>query len=505
MKHRITQTILLVFVIAIIAFVLINWSTTLFYVIGVGFQLLSVIISFRLLFIDKRGTNSKVAWILIVFIIPIIGIILYFLFGRNPQTRKFTEAQINESKKIINATRISPKTNSEFISELAFKQTNLTKLPPLNKSDVEILTNGDATFKEILTHLKQAKNHIHIQYYIFKDDKISTEIRDVLIDKANSGVEVRFMYDGFGSHVLSEDFLAPLKLSGAEVYPYDPIYSPWIVRTANLRNHRKIIVIDGQIGFTGGLNVGEEYRSNTDEFKFWRDTHMLIKGKAVKELQQAFLKDWVYLQNKVNSADQFITPLGIDKYFTPHPFGRDWVQIVYGGPYDEENYVRDSMLNLMEKAQKSVWIVSPYFVPDDESLAVIRRVALNGIDVKIIIPGKGDRGISFNGSNAYVESMIDAGAKVYSYDDESFIHAKIMIVDSEDAAVGTANFDVRSFRLNHELMVYLYNDSQAIQHLVKDFKQDINDSKQLTKEDMRKKSTIQKLKETLASLLSPIL
>src|SRR5690625_3845147 len=160
MKHRITQTLLLVFVIVLIAFVLINWSTTLFYVIGVGFQLLSVIISFRLLFIDKRGTNSKVAWILIVFIIPIIGIILYFLFGRNPQTRKFTEAQINESKKIINATRISPKTKSEFISELALKQTNLTKLPPLNKSDVKILTNGDATFKAILTYLKQAKNHI---------------------------------------------------------------------------------------------------------------------------------------------------------------------------------------------------------------------------------------------------------------------------------------------------------------------------------------------------------
>src|SRR5699024_2486065 len=192
----------------------------------------------------------------------------------------------------------------ELLYQQARYKTDLTKLPPIAESDVKILTNGDATYKAILTYLKQAKNHIHIQYYIFKDDKISTEIRDVLIDKANSGGEVRFMYDGFDSHALSEDFLAPLKFSGAEVYPYDPIYSPRIVRTANLRNHRKIIVIDGQIGFTGGLNVGEEYRSNTDEFKFWRDTHMLIKGKAVKELQQAFLKDWVYLQNKVNSADQ---------------------------------------------------------------------------------------------------------------------------------------------------------------------------------------------------------
>src|SRR5699024_10303192 len=199
----------------------------------------------------------------------------------------------------------------------------------------------------------QAKNHIHIQYYIFKDDKISTEIRDVLINKANSGVEVRFMYDGFGSHALSEDVLAPLKLSGAVVYQYYQIYSPSIFRNENLRIHLKIIVIVGQIGFTGRLNVGEKDRSNSDEIKFRPDTHMLNTGKAVKELQQAYLKDWVYLQNKVNSADQFITPLGIDKYFTPHPIGRDWVQIVYGGPYDEENYVRDSMLNLMENAQKS--------------------------------------------------------------------------------------------------------------------------------------------------------
>ncbi len=505
MKHRITQAIALIFIIGIIAFVLINWSTTLFYVIGVSFQLLSLVISFRLLFIDKRGTNSKVAWILIVFILPIIGIIFYFLFGRNPQTRKFSEAQIEESKKIIKVMHDLPGTNLDNAPKLSLKQASLTDIAPLKGNEVQILTNGDITFKDILTYLKKATNHIHIQYYIFKTDEISTEIRDVLIDKAKSGVEVRFMYDGFGSHALSPEFLAPLKDVGAEVYPYDPIYSPWIVRTANLRNHRKIIVIDGQIGFTGGLNVGEEYRSNTDEFHIWRDTHLRVQGLAVRELQEAFLKDWVYLKNEMNSADQFITPLGLEKYFNPKPQGNDWAQVVYGGPYDEENLVRDSMLNLMESAHESVWIISPYFVPDDEALAAIRRVALNGIDVKVIIPGKGDRGISFNGSNAYIDTMIDAGAKMYAYDKDSFVHAKIMIVDSKEAAVGTANFDVRSFRLNHELMVYLYEDSLAIQHLVKDFKQDIVDSKRFTKEDMLKKPVTKRLKETLSSLLSPIL
>lgn len=505
MKHRITQISGLILVILIIAIVLMYWSTTLLYVIGISFQLLAVVISFRLLFIDERGTSSKVAWILIAFILPIIGIIFYFLFGRNPQTRKFSDAQIEESQKIIKSTRYNPLINLAEAPNLAIKQANLTDINPLKNNKVEILTNGDITFKEIKKQLNKATNHIHMQYYIFKTDLISTQIRDILIKKAKDGVEVRFMYDGFGSYGLSAEFLAPLKEAGAEVAAYDPIYSPWVVRTANLRNHRKMIVIDGQLGFTGGLNVGEEYRSNTNQFNFWRDTHIQIEGLAVKELQEAFLKDWVYVKNECGSANEFITPLGLEKYFNPDPQGEDWAQVVYGGPYDKEFYIRDSMLNLIENAKESVWITSPYFIPDEESLGVIRRVAMNGIDVKIIIPGKGDRGISFNGSNAYIETMIEAGAKIYAYDNTSFIHAKIIIVDRKKAAVGTANFDVRSFRLNHELMVFLYDKSKAVNHLVTDYEQDLIDSTLFTMKDMERKSFTRKLKESLSSLLSPLL
>lgn len=454
---------------------------------------------------DKRGTNSKVAWILIVFVLPLIGITFYFFFGRNPHTRKFSEAQIEESKKIIKVISELPGTNVDSAPELSIKQSNLTGIAPLQGNEVHILTNGDITFKEIINALKAATEHIHIQYYIFKMDAISTEIRDILVDKAKSGVEVRFMFDGFGSHDLSRKFLAPLKNAGAEVCVYDSIYSLWISRTANLRNHRKTIVIDGQIGFTGGLNVGEEYRSNTDAFRFWRDTHIRISGLAVRELQEAFLKDWVYVQNRTNAADKFISPLGLKKYFNPKPQGNDWAQVIFGGPYDKENVIRDTMLNLMESANESVWMTSPYFVPDDESLTAIRRVAMNGVDVKVIIPGKGDRGFSFHGSNAFIDTMLDAGAKMYAYDKESFIHAKLMIVDGKNAAIGTANFDVRSFRLNHELMVFLYEGSLAIQHLIEDFKQDLKDSVAYTKEDMLKKPFRRKAKESISSLLSPIL
>ncbi len=371
---------------------------------------------------------------------------------------------------------------------------------------MELLTNGEETFPKIIAALKEAQDHIHIQYYIYRSDELGTEIRDILIEKAKAGVEVRFMYDDWGcAKTMHENFLEPLKEAGAHIHAFDPIRSVLVARTANLRNHRKIIVIDGQVGFTGGLNIGEEYRSNTPDFAVWRDTHIMISGPAVLELQESFLIDWVYMENRAGSADLFVSDAGIKRYFSPKPEGQDWAQVVYGGPYDKEKWVRDAILDLIDSAKKSVWIASPYFVPDEEALAVLRRVAMSGIDVRVIIPGKGDRGISFHGSNANIETMLDAGAKMYAYRDDSFIHAKTILVDGDRGAVGTANFDVRSFRLNHELMVFLYDRDPALQKMEQDFLNDFKVSRLHTREELRQKSFYTKMKENLSSLMSPIL
>lgn len=467
-------------------------------------QVLGLFISIYLLLFDRRGTNSKIAWIAVIFIIPIIGTISFLFFGRNPQERRFSAVQYNEMQKVKTTLRSIQQESERQAPFLATRIERLTSSIPHTGNDVTILTNGDKTFAAILSELKKATHHIHIQYYIYRQDEIGTQIRNVLVERARAGVEVRFIYDDWGTK-LSKSFLEPLIQAGAEVKAFDPVYSFWIARTANLRNHRKMIILDGQTAFTGGLNVGEEYRSNTDDFKMWRDTHMQVEGPAVRTLQESFLVDWVYAQNERNVADSFISEEGIKQYFTPVEKGKDWAQVVYGGPYDNERLVRDAMLDLIDAAKHSVSIVSPYFVPDEESLAVLRRVAMSGIEVNVIIPGKGDRGISFHGSNAYIETMIDAGANMYAYDEESFIHAKIMIVDDEQAAVGTANFDVRSFRLNHELMVFLPGESKAIAHLVKDFQTDVMESTLYTARQMRKKPILQRLKEQLSSLLSPIL
>ncbi|WP_088839156.1 cardiolipin synthase [Listeria sp. ILCC792] len=505
MKKRV-QLLILIALVLFVGIVLKQWSEVILYTAGFIVELGGVVIVIRLLFWDKRNTTSKVAWMAAVFVLPVFGVFLYLFFGRNPQNRIFHHNQTNEMHKIADTIhQLPPYEDGKKPPRLSKRIQHLTEINPVNGNKLTLLTNGEETFPAIIQALKQAENHIHIQYYIYKSDEIGTEIRDILIERAKAGVEVRFMYDAWGTAKLSEQFLEPMREVGIHIHAFDPIRSIWIARTANLRNHRKIIVIDGQIGFTGGLNIGEEYRSNTPDFAVWRDTHIQIEGMAVIELQESFLVDWVYMENKAGSADLFISEAGIDQYFSPKPVGNEWAQVVYGGPYDKEKYVRDAMLDLIDSAQESVWITSPYFVPDEESLAVIRRVALSGIDVRIILPGKGDRGISFHGSNSNIETMLEAGAKVYAYRDDSFVHAKLLLIDGERAAVGTANFDIRSFRLNHELMVFLYERDQAIVKMERDFEADFEVSKLYTMEDIRKKSWYVKMKENLSSLLSPIL
>ncbi|EUJ30557.1 cardiolipin synthetase [Listeria floridensis FSL S10-1187] len=505
MKKRF-QLIIIILVVALLGYVLQQWSSVILYSAGLVVEIAGIVIVIRLIFFDRRVTSSKVAWIAAIFVLPIFGVIIYLFFGRNPQNRVFHHNQTVEMKRITDKIHgMVPNAEGNHPPSLSKRIEHLTKIQPVDGNKLTLLTNGEETFPALLESLRAAKDHIHIQYYIYKSDEIGQEIREILIERAKAGVEIRFMYDDWGSAKLSEHFLEPMRNAGIQIHAFDPIRSLWVARTANLRNHRKIVVVDGGVGYTGGLNIGEEYRSNTKDFVVWRDTHIKVEGPAVVELQESFLVDWVYMENKAESAKPFVSEAGMKRYFSPEVKGDNWAQVIYGGPYDREKWVRDSMLDLMDSAKKSVWLTSPYFVPDEESLAVIRRVAMSGIDVRIILPGKGDRGISFHGSNGNIETMLEAGAKVYAYRDDSFVHAKLLLVDGERAAVGTANFDVRSFRLNHELMVFLYDRDEAIIKMEQDFELDFSESHLYTMEDMKRKSRWTKIKENLSSLLSPIL
>lgn len=508
MREKIVQLFVLVTFISLIYFSIRFYSNEL----SVAFTYLAVAVSvfvvINLLLFDSRGTNSKVAWSAVVLAFPLAGAVLYAVFGRDPRRRMLSKYVISETVKFITTMRHLGKEwdVSDNLPE-ARNIRNMTGFEAMGGNKVDVLTNGEETFPAILEAIRHAEHHIHIQYYIFRDDAISIQIRDALIEQAKANVHIRFLFDGLGCSSLPKSFLKPLREAGVEAYAFDSIISPWLTRTANLRNHRKMVIIDGHTGFTGGLNVGEEYCSNSPQFVKWRDTHIRLEGPAVRQLQEAFVTDWIHATGAKSSLlDELREPFRFELYFPSKMHEADqMVQTVYGGPYNEERDVRDAMIEMIQSAEKSIWIATPYFVPDDEALAAIRVAARSGKDVRVIVPGKADRAISFYGTNSYFKDLLSAGVKVFTYRDDSFIHAKVLLIDNVHAIVGTANFDVRSFRLNHELMTFLYNRTPAVEKIEIDFLRDFAESVPVTRERFEHRTFPKRIGESLARLLSPIL
>ncbi|WP_046175685.1 cardiolipin synthase [Domibacillus indicus] len=508
MREKIVQLFTLIIVVSLVYFSIRFYSNQLSIVFTYLAGAISVLVVLNLLLFDSRGTNSKVAWSAVILAFPLAGAFVYAVFGRDPRRRLLPKQVVSETIKFITTMRHLGKEFdiSDQLSE-AKNIRNMTGFEAIGGNKVDVLTNGEETFPAILEAIRHAEHHIHIQYYIFRDDEISTQIRDALIERAKANVHVRFLVDGLGCSSLPASFLKPLREAGGEAYAFDSIVSPWLTRTANLRNHRKMVVVDGHTGFTGGLNVGEEYLSNTPHFKIWRDTHIRVEGPAVRQLQEAFVTDWIHATGaKTSLLDELKEPFRFGLYFPSRAHEADqMVQTVYGGPYNEERDVRDAMLEMIQSAEKSIWIASPYFVPDDEALAAIRVAARSGKDVRVIVPGKGDRSISFYGTNSYFQDLLSAGVKVFAYRNDSFIHAKVLLIDNVHAIVGTANFDVRSFRLNHELMTFLYNRTPAVEKIEIDFLQDFAESVPVSRERYEHRTFLKRIGESLARLLSPIL
>jgi cardiolipin synthase len=508
MREKAVQLTVLISVVALIYFGIRYFSNELSVAFTYLAGIISIFVVFNLLLFDSRGTNSKVAWIAIVLVFPLAGAVVYSVFGRDPRNRMIPKSVISETTKFITSMRFhGEKWDVSAMVSQAKNIQNMTGFEALAGNKVDILTNGDETFPAILDAIRHAEHHIHIQYYIFREDEISTDVRDALVERAEANVHVRFLYDGLGSSGLSESFLKPLLEAGGEAHAFDPIVSPWFTRTANLRNHRKMVIVDGHTGFTGGLNVGEEYRSNTPQFEVWRDTHLRMEGPAVRQLQESFMTDWIHATSaKTSLLDELKEEFRFEGYFPSESHEADeMVQTVYGGPYNEERDVRDAMMEMIQSAEKSIWIASPYFVPDDEALAAVRVAARSGKDVRVIVPGKADRAISFYGTNSYFRDLLSAGVKVFAYRDDSFIHSKVLLIDGTHAIVGTANFDVRSFRLNHELMTFLYNRTPAVEKIEVDFLNDFSDSVPISRERYEHRTFPKRVGESLARLLSPIL
>lgn len=465
---------------------------------------LSVIFIAFVIFLENRHPAQTLTWLVVLGSFPLVGFIFYVLFGRNYKKEKmFRRKYILDKQAFLKVEGEIDPTSREKIEQLGDHQRklfylaqNLGNSPISFATHTQVLTNGEETFQHILDALQKATHHIHLEYYIVRHDGIGEEIKDILIQKAKEGIKVRFLYDAVGSWQLSKKYITELRQSGVEMIPFGPVKLPFLNSKINFRNHRKIIVIDGSIGFVGGLNIGDEYLGRDESFGFWRDTHLLMKGEAVRSLQLIFLQDWFYMTNKGITSAEYLSP---DLEENNH----GGVQLIAGGPDNEWSVIKNIFFSMITSAEKSVWIASPYFIPDEDIFSALKIAALSGIDVRLLVPQRPDKKIVFYASRSYFPELLEAGVKIYEYE-KGFMHSKIVIVDEELASIGTSNMDMRSFHLNFEVNAFLYR-TRSTQKLVTEYLNDLLSSKKIELQAFKTRHIGFRIIESTSRLLSPFL
>ncbi|GIO42094.1 cardiolipin synthase [Paenibacillus apis] len=467
------------------------------------FQTLTVITIGLAIFMENRNPSSTMAWMLVLALLPVVGLVLYFLLGQNYFKRRKFDKKAEEDRKsferIDHNGNLLPRDLSQFSpgqQRLLQMSQRLARTPFSMATRTRVLTNGEETFSTLLKELKKARHHIHMEYYIYRADEIGREIQKTLIERAKAGVEVRFMYDAVGSLGLPKSFINELRAAGVKVGVYGEVHFLALSSRVNYRNHRKIVVIDGNTGFIGGLNVGDEYLSRNKTYGFWRDTHILVKGEAVRSMQVIFLQDWQYVTGEKIMDLEYLSP-----QLEQGCSGA--VQVIASGPDNEDKVLKSVFFAMITTAKKSIWLATPYFIPDDDILTALRVAALSGIDVRILFPAKPDKRLPFLASHSYFPALLEAGVKIYEYE-KGFLHSKLLIADGEVATVGTANMDMRSFHLNFEVNLLLVQ-TDSVRKVVRDFERDLLSTKRIVLTEFMKKKVVLRFMESAARLLSPLL
>ncbi len=443
---------------------------------------------------------------MVLLFIPVVGFIIYLIFGRKLSNKKIftwdTKSKLGVKKAVQfqlrsldNGTLKIKEKNLYPYQDLFYLHLRNDDAILTQDNDVEVFTDGEKKFHALINDMEQATDHIHLLYYIIRHDQLGQRVADTLIKKAKEGVKVRVLYDDMGSRRLSRKLIKRIRNAGAEVEAFFPPLIPKVNLKINYRNHRKLAIIDGKIGYIGGFNIGDEYLGFNQRFGYWRDTHLKIMGSAVMQMQTRFILDW----NQASRHDIVYE----DRYYNSKPAGDVGIQIVSSGPDSEWEQIKHGYIKMIMTAKEYVYIQTPYFIPDDSLLDALRIAALSGVDVRIMIPNKPDHPFVYWATYSYIGELLKAGASVYIYQN-GFLHAKTIVVDGNIASVGTANIDVRSFRLNFEVNAFLYNEGLASQ-LVNEFTRDIMYSSQLTLKLYQQRSLWIRFKESISRLISPIL
>lgn len=476
----------------------------------IAYVLLMVLVILRVLY-DTRSSTKALAYILFIIFVPFVGIIFYFSFGINYRKRKLYTKKIIEDEPMRQRVREKMNTYSETILKSELVNDNQHTLieflrrsgssPLTANNEVELCVNGEEKFPELLKALEKATSHIHLEYYIYEDDHTGNEVADLLIKKAQQGVEVRFMYDDFGSHGLGKAFIAKLHAAGVLTAPFYRIRWYAFANRLNYRNHRKIVIIDGIVSFVGGINMSDRYRNDLSNGNslFWRDTHMKITGQATAYLQYLFICDWNFcVTERIEFSKTYFPDL-----LQHHHISNEVVQFAASGPDSTQPVIFYSSLEAITAAKKSIYITSPYFIPGESLMDVLIIAVQSGLDVKILIPGVSDSKMVNAAASAYYTELLQYGAKIYKYN-KGFIHAKTMVIDDDLAIVGSANMDYRSFDLNFEVNAMVYSKNIAGQ-LTQVFLDDLKEAEQIDAQIWLSRPKYVHLWEKCVRLLSPFL
>jgi cardiolipin synthase len=461
-------------------------------------------------FIERKNPTATIAWLMALIFAPVIGFLLYLFVGQSfyrdrmfkikkEDDEALTEI-IESQKKELFAKNLPV---SEALSGaykrmiLMLMESNKAALTTNNR--VKIFIDGNEKFAALLEAIRSAQDHIHLEYYILKDDDIGNEVFAALTERAQAGVCVRFLGDGLGAAGPKKDFFKPYLDAGGKLAFFFPSLLHITHPRINYRNHRKIAVIDGKVGFIGGFNIGDDYLSRIPEWAPWRDTAIQVDGHAALAMQIRFFLDWNYAQK--DEVIEFSPRYFPDDVISPDE--RLPIQIVSGGPDTYWNPIKESYLKLITLATESVYIQTPYFIPDESIMDALRMAALSGIDVRIMMPAKPDHWFVYWAGYSYIEQLLDAGVRAYTYD-TGFIHAKTIVVDETAASVGSANWDVRSFRLNFETNAIMYDNTIA-KELKKCYTKDLEVCTELTAERFAALPRKIKIKLSVSRLFSPLL
>ncbi|HZG55669.1 cardiolipin synthase [Paenibacillus sp.] len=465
------------------------------------FQIATILVA------EFRRPSKGIAWLTITFFLPIVGFLVYYFIAREYRQRTMVKRRERETAEEASRhplPQIHRLMRAEAFPNPALREESrffglLNSFPDAaitTRNDTTVLASAQETYRVMLQDIERATDHIHMLYYIWNDDVWGKRFHDALIRKALEGVEVRIIYDGIGAYSTPRGFWDGLRATGGHVHCFLPAFIALFDKRLNYRNHRKITVVDGKVGYVGGINIGDEYTGTDKKLGYWRDTSVRLMGDAVLELQRCFLRDWQFVcGERLPYSTQ---------YFPRHEVSAtDTVQIVPSGPDSSWNTILEMYFGAFGTARQRIYVTTPYLIPDQSLLMSLKTAALSGVDVRVVIPGVADSKLTLWASLSYVEELLQTGVRVYRYR-KGFMHAKTVIVDDHFASTGTANMDLRSFFSNFEINAAFF-DERIVHRFASDLLLDIADSEEIRLPAFAMRGRLQRGKETIGRLLAPLL